>query len=194
MINEIVDHVFQSLYGRPCWNAKSGFGSFMTMEFGDPCLTIREPRQVKDSDPPAVQGSSARRHVWVSGQWHLWIYCCEWEVRTGKKRIGHSNLKGSSKRPIERAARELDGQKLLHVSINPQDSSSVFEFDLGSRLETQPYDETSKQWILRQPNNFYFSLRADSHFSHHPGDTPYGAETWHPLVATVEQSPSYFLS
>ena len=161
--------VFQRLYGQPCWNAKSGYGGFLTMEFGKPSLRI------SDSSWPAMPGEAegrARRVVRARGQWHLWIHSCAWQVFTGEKRVGHSNLRGSSKLPIERAARELDGQKLVQVTVGPHGATTVFEFDLGSRLEAKPYNEISDQWLLYEPSGYVFALRGDGCYSHNPGNTP----------------------
>lgn len=163
---------FQPLRGLPCWNAKSGYGSFLTLEFGEPYLDIREPREASSTASKRVQRALARRLVVVHGEWHLWIYCCQWNVYTGKKLVGHSALDSSSKRPIGRAARELDGQKLMHVEVDPSRGASVFSFDLGSRLETQPYDADSEQWMFYQPDGMVLSYRADGAYSHQPGDTP----------------------
>ena len=44
----IINDIFQPLYGKPCWQVKQGYGSFLTFEFGEPHLHIREPRQVSD--------------------------------------------------------------------------------------------------------------------------------------------------
>jgi hypothetical protein len=47
---------------------------------------------------------------------------------------------------------------------------SVFEFDLGGRLETKPYDRTSEQWLLYEPNGDVLAVRADRKYSYGPGD------------------------
>jgi len=172
MTENPAEQVFHRLYGQPCWNAKSGYGGFLTMEFGKPSLQISEPRAPLAGAAPAEASNRARRIVTVRGQWHLWIHSCAWQVFTGRKRVGHSNLRGSSKLPIERAARELDGQKLVQVTVAPHGATTVFEFDLGSRLEAKPYNETSDQWLLYEPSGYVFSLRGDGCYSHNPGDTP----------------------
>lgn len=145
MAVEIIQDLFAPLYGQPCWGAKSGTAAFVTLEFGNPSLAIREPRAPKASDSPAVAKHMGRRHVIVRGERRLWIQSCAWKVMTGGKRIGHSNPTGTSRRPIDRAAEELNGQKLMQVTVNPRTSATVFEFDLGSRLETRPYDDDCEQ-------------------------------------------------
>jgi hypothetical protein len=172
VIEKTVEQVFYPLYGLPCWNAKSGYSGSLTMEFGNPFLQIREPRLSRDSLTPDTPEYWAHRLVTVRGQWHLWIHSCAWQVFTGQKRVGHSNLSGSSKRPIDRAAHELDGQKLVHIEVGPQGKTTVFEFDLGSRLESKPYNQTSDQWLLYEPSGYVFSLRGDGYYSHNPGNMP----------------------
>lgn len=175
---DIIDQVFSPLYGLPCWNARSGYGSFLTMNFGGPYLKISEPRPTKDNVSERLRKMRSRRQVRIWGDWHLWIYCCEWHVFTGEELIGDSDLQGSTKERIQSAADELDGQKLLQVSVTPNAGTSVFKFDLGSRLETQLYDEESEQWMLFEPSGDVFTYGADGRYKHQPGDTPPEKEIW----------------
>ncbi|MGV3722671.1 MAG: hypothetical protein ACO1SX_17350 [Actinomycetota bacterium] len=172
-----IESSFQALYGLPCWNAKSGYGSFLTMEFGAPHLEIREPREPKPDASDAVRRFFEKRHVVVHGEWHLWIYCCEWWVYTGDRLVGDSDPEGSTKERIDLAARELDGQKLVSVAVDATCGESVFTSDLGSRLVTKP-DDDSVQWYLYEPNGFVLSYRADGRISHQPGDTSPDEERW----------------
>jgi hypothetical protein len=121
-----------------------------------------------------------RRRVFVHGEWHLWIYCCQWQVTTVTRLVGHSALQSAAKRPILRAAQELDGQRLVGMSIDARRGTSVFAFDLGSRLETHPYDADGQQWLLYEPDGRVLTYRADGCFTHQPGDTPRGQERWRP--------------
>lgn len=153
----------------------------MTLEFGEPHLHIQEPREVPAGASERVRKLLSRRHVIVRGQWHLWIYCCAWEVYTGDTLIGDSDLEGSTKERIELGAAELNGQRLMRVDLDPGHGTSVFHFDLGSRLETRPY-EHSKQWMLYRPDGTVLSYRADGWYSLHRSDCPPDEYEWHPLV------------
>jgi frataxin-like iron-binding protein CyaY len=55
---------------------------------------------------------------------------------------------------------------------------SYFEFDLGGRLETKPYDRTSEQWLLYEPNGNVLTVRADKRYSYGPGDRQPSRESW----------------
>ncbi|MCC2670401.1 MAG: hypothetical protein K0Q72_2872 [Armatimonadetes bacterium] len=183
-MNAIESH-FQPLIGLPCWNVKPGFGSYLTLEFGEPHLEIQEPRPAREGVSERVRKSLARRHVTTRGQWHLWIYCCRWSVITDGELVGDCALDSDSKEPIRRAAEELDGQKLIGVTIAATSGTCVFYFDLGSRLETVPYDDQSEQWLLYQPGGMVLTFRGDGLYSHQPGDTPRDQEIWRPLFTLV---------
>ena len=57
----------------------------------------------------------------------------------------------TTSRRIDRAARELNGQKLVDVVINPRGARTRFVFDLGAELETRPFDRSREQWLLYEP-------------------------------------------
>jgi hypothetical protein len=111
-----IERVVRRLYGKPCWGVKPGFGSFLTLEFGKPNLEVREPLVASKAASERVRQALARRRVQVHGEWHLWIYCCHWEVLSGNKRVGDS----SSKTKIRRAAEFLNGQKLIGFAVSPE--------------------------------------------------------------------------
>ena len=180
--------IFRPLYGKPSWNVKRGWGSFLTFEFGEPHLHIRERRCPKRKMSPKVRRLLARRGVTVRGEWHLWIYCCDWRVRVGHRVVGHSR----SKAGIDRAAQELDGQALTRVAALPQPGCTRFEFDLGRVLETQPYDEESEQWFLYDAKGYVLTMRWDGLCSYEPGDRPNDQAIWHRVRSglTIRMQPT----
>ncbi|HEY4721949.1 MAG TPA: hypothetical protein VII92_08890, partial [Anaerolineae bacterium] len=74
---------------------------------------------------------------------------------------------------------------LVRVTVN-ESFISVFEFDLGGRLEaipnTEAYETTSDLWLLYEPSGYVFTLRADGKHSHTPGNAPTDEEKWQPLI------------
>jgi len=152
-----IERVVRRLYGKPCWGVKPGVGSFLTLEFGKPNLQVRDPVVATKGASASVRQTLARRRVRVHGEWHLWIYCCHWEVLSGNKRIGDS----STKTKMRRAAEFLSGQKLIGFSVSPRNVNCVFDFDLGASLKTRPYDENGEQWLLFGPSHKVLTLRAD---------------------------------
>jgi hypothetical protein len=175
----VIERVFQRLQGKPCWNVRRGYGHFLTLEFGEPHLEIREPSQVTKSVSPRVRKLFARRRVTVHGQWHLWIYCCDWELLIDGKLIADN--RSSTPRKIDRALADLDGQALTGVSVSPKNARSVFEFDLGGSLVTRRFDRTGEQWMLFEPSGHVLTVRADGHCSHQPGTIAPDRVRWQPI-------------
>jgi hypothetical protein len=116
----------------------------------------------------------ARRIASIHGEWHLWIYCCDWEVFSGKKCAGDS----STKTKVLRAAKLLDGQKLIRFSISPKEVSCVFEFDLGGRLKTHPFDKEGEQWLLYEPSHRVLIVRGDGRYKYEPSNLPEDQGRW----------------
>jgi hypothetical protein len=175
---QIFERMFRGIYGKPCWNVKPGLGSFLTLEFGLPHLEVREPIVASKSASPKVQRLLARRNVFVHGEWHLWIYCCNWEVLTKDKRIADS----STKARIRLAADVLDGQKLVRFSLDPKSVQCAFKFDLGATLRTVPYDKDSEQWSLYTPKQRVLTLFADRRYRCVHSDLPGDQGAWKPVL------------
>ena len=164
---------FDGVLNLPCWGVKRGQGSCLTLEFGEPRLVIREPLQ-SASRSPKVRRRMARRHVYVAGSWHLWVFECDWTVRTSGRVVGDS----TSVPRAQRAARELDGQKLVGVILAKRGARTRFLFDLGSALETRPYDKIGEQWMLYIPNHRVLVFRADRRYNVQHSNRPGKRGQW----------------
>jgi hypothetical protein len=171
------DLSFSRLVGKPCWEVKRGFGSFLTIEFGEPHLEVREPRE-STSELKKVRDLISRRTVHVRGEWHLWIYCCHWGVFDGSGRLVGDT---SSKKAIDRAAKYLNGQALVAGALVPRGMRTVWEFDLGATPETKPYNRTDEQWMLYEPEGKVLTVRADKHYSYGSEDRQPEKVRWLPI-------------
>ena len=176
-MNQDFTRVFAGILGKPCWDVKPGHGSFLTLEFGEPHLEVREPIAARRAVSAKARKLLARRQVKVHGEWHLWIYCCDWEVRCKGKRVGDSSTRLGSRR----AATFPNGQKLIQFSIQPRKVQSIFVFDLGATLKTFPYNKTSEQWLVFEPSQKVLVLRADGRYKHVRSDRPDDEGDWKPI-------------
>lgn len=174
----VFERIFRKIYGKPCWGIKQGYGSFLTFEFGEPHIVIREPIMASKTASQKVRRGLARRLVFPHGDWHLWIYRCDWHVLARGKRIGGS----STDAKIRRAADFLNGQKLTRFSISPRTLRCVFRFDLGGSLMTRPFDKKREQWLLYEPSGNVLTLRADGRYRHARSDVPDRENDWKPLT------------
>ena len=170
----IIDSVFQPLIGKMCWDVRSGIGSFLTFQFGEPHVKVTGKPFVSKSKKPRVVRYFARRRVSVYGDWYLWIYLCDWRFFRNDTFIGDSD---SNKRELKQIALDLEGQALVSVKVMGA-GITVFEFDLGGRLETRPFleengeSEPEEQWLLYQPSGMVFTFRSDGKYNHQMGNEP----------------------
>ncbi len=173
---DVITRAFRELYGKPCWNAHQGYGASLRFEFGQPHLKIREFK----SRPG--QPLRKKRMANVHGEWHLWIYCCDWTIAHHGKQLATNE---SSDRKIEMAAAWLNSQALTDVSVDPKHARTVFVFDDGGRLETHPWrtKKPYEQWLLYRPNKYVLTVRSDGTYGHHHHHTKPDKERWFRLAA-----------
>ncbi len=173
----MIEDILANIYEKPCYLVKQGYGSSLTFEFGKPSLEIREPR-VSTAKSKLVREMFSLRSVTVRGEWHLWIYCRNWKLYMNNKKLAFNE---SSNRAIEKALARIDGQKISRITINPKNGDTVFDFDLGGRIETFAYkeDELNEQWMLYEPSEYVLSIREDGKYSYQLGDTPPDKQEWH---------------
>jgi hypothetical protein len=84
---------------------------------------------------------------------------------------------------ICRAAKFLDGQKLIRFSVSPRTVNCIFDFDLGASLKTRPYDKESEQWLLYGPSQNVLTLRGDGFYQYVSSDVPEDHPRWTPIQA-----------
>jgi len=166
MAEELLQSAFSPIYGLPCWSVKHGHGSFLTLEFGEPSLCIREPHKNPSSLPRSIRGALGRRLVYPRGQWHLWIYCCWWQVTVEEEFIGNS---ASDNTLINSSVDALNGQRLLKLFRGAGPASWSFEFDLGAMLSTRPYN-SDDQWYLYEPGGTVITANSSGHLTRSAGN------------------------
>jgi len=178
MSKKLLQQVCKNLYGKPSWNVRRGYGSSITFEFGKPKLEVLK----KVFEPSKKSGRKyPHRYAHVHGEWHLWIFCCDWIVQQEGRKVGDS----TSEKKIDQGCSVLGGQYLTKVVVNQKNWQTDFHFDLGGRLKTKPYkneDEPLEMWSLRCPDGRWFELRADGKFSHQSGKTPSDKKVWKPFT------------
>jgi hypothetical protein len=178
-----VEEALAPLVGLPSWLVQKGHGSFITFEFGQPEVDIHGPRML----PVFIEGAppeAMRRCAHVHGQWHLWIHCCQWSLSLNGTQLAYDE---SDDVTINRALGVLNGQAITDVSMNPDDASTGFTFDLGCVLMTTPapddvYDfEPAEQWMLYQPSHEVLTVRSDGRYQLCQDDSSPDDSPWLPL-------------
>jgi hypothetical protein len=153
-----ISEVFVPLIGRLVWNVRRGHGSFLTLEVGEPHLSVREPINSASSSA-RVRSMLRRRRVFVVGDWHFWVKYGEWELSTASGVLGSRTSPGS---PNDERLGELDGQKLHSVGHGRLPGALVLTFDLGAKLEIWPSAEIpDDQWCLHGWDGNIAACQAD---------------------------------
>src|SRR6185437_15308565 len=125
---EIAEAVLK-LSGKTAWGVRLGHGSFLTLEFGKPVV--------------AQQGQS-------HGEWHLWLYMCNWRLETNQGVLAGSN---DDRETIERALQETPFGAVEVIRAISRSSDLFIRFQSGVDLlsfssSSSPDEE---QWKLFTP-------------------------------------------
>lgn len=94
----------------------------------------------------------------------------------GEEKASHR----SSKRAIQKAAIEINGEELIRVIVD-KSLVTTFEFDLGGKIICTPsrsFEKDIDLWLFYEPSGKVFTLRADGKYSYKPGNTPPHKENW----------------
>jgi hypothetical protein len=165
-MNKLIAAAFTPLYGKPCWGIRFCRATNLSLNFGQPYLSIREP-VATSSTSEAVQKLAATRTVSVRGEWWLWLQCY-WQLSSHNDRLATGS---SSQTRIEKALRQLDGQKLLAVEVDPTTGASCFGFDLGCVLRCRRFERNSDEvWLLYKPNGYVLAVLGDGSVTHERED------------------------
>lgn len=168
-----VQEIVKPIYGLPCWHVRQGYGSFLTLQFGQPHQTIYPVIYPKKT---SINRRHPSRCVVINSEWHLWIYCCGWRIFQAGEELAHNE---SSREIIERACAILDGQVLTQVELSPHNGGSRFIFDLEGVLETGPYEEElSEQWFLYCLDGLVLTYRSDGMVTYSASDTKSEEMLW----------------
>jgi hypothetical protein len=108
-----ISDLFRPLIGQLFWCVRRGHGSFLTMEFGLPHLSVREPISASSTSSERVRKNLNRRRVFVVGDWHFWIKYGEWTISTANYSL---ESKSNSDASGEHCLEELDGQILISAA------------------------------------------------------------------------------
>jgi hypothetical protein len=143
-----IQDLFKPLLAQFAWNVTGGVGSMLTLEFGAPHITIREPVVPRAARSERVRRHLRRRLVTVVGDWDLFIQYCNWKISVS---AGSADSESFDWRQPDECLRDLDGQRLIGVGGGSLPNSWKFEFDLGGVLELWPstaYRATNDLWGL----------------------------------------------
>lgn len=144
---KIVQNPWKALIGQLVWSVRRGVGTSLTMEFGNPHLSIREPI-------PVTQGSDrvlrdlARRRVFIVGDWHFWIQYGNWAVRMPNMSLSNNDEVGTT---LDRSLELLEGQKLESADSIVGTATLILKFDGEAAVTVSPAEDIQDTlWSLHR--------------------------------------------
>jgi hypothetical protein len=121
------------LIGRPAWRVRVGYGSFLTMEFGEPIW----------------QALGRTEEMMVRGEWHLWIKHAAWRLEDDRVVLaGSADDRGALGLAVER----LEGLVLRDVTVSGPALDTVFVFEGRLVLRVLADTTESEHWLLFVPD------------------------------------------
>jgi hypothetical protein len=169
----------QDLCGIICWNARWDDDLNLRIDFGQPSLSIREPKEII-TEHEKISQSSKYRHVTLRGEWFFWVLSGYWKLSL---KDSNEVTNASSYQNKKMALIHLSGQKLFHSTVNPYTSATQLDFDLGARLTIRRMSKNSDKdiWYLYKPNGYVLSVRADGKYHDDPRNIPPEKFEWKPI-------------
>jgi hypothetical protein len=79
---EKIDEMLRLLVGQFAWSVRRGFGTYLTMQFGEPHRVVREPIQASENADAVVRRTLGRRLISIQGDVSLSIQDSQWSIFT----------------------------------------------------------------------------------------------------------------
>jgi hypothetical protein len=153
-----VKDVFAPLVGQMVWNAAGGSATFLTFEFGEPHLSVRDPVKPKHDVGARVERLMLRRRVTVKGDLRLFVEFAKWRITTAN---GSTNSDEDSDDWWKVWLDDISGQHLAAAEV-PVPGYLTLRFDMGGILEVWPLGGTdSEVWTLHRWQNGSIGCRPD---------------------------------
>ena len=134
---KVVQNPWKPLIGQLVWSVRRGVGTSLTMEFGNPHLSIREPISIAQGSD-RVRSDLARRRVFIVGDWHLWIQYGNWAVHMPNASLNSNDKVGTA---LDKSLELLDGQRLQSADSIVGSATLILRFDGEAAVTVSPAED-----------------------------------------------------
>lgn len=181
-VRDSVASQFAPLIGQYCWGVSFEPRLNLSMSFGRPAITVREPSTVA-SRLPQVRRQFSRRVVTIRGEWWLWLNA-PWRLKLPIGLGPGTTSEGHHSR-LRAALRALDGQALTSVEVNAATGRTRLFFDLGAELDVhvrQAPKRAQRLWTMAEhASGRHLSVRSDGTVWRGRGTSMPDAMQWRPI-------------
>ena len=155
-----IKEILKPILNKKCWNARVGHGSFLNFEFGEMKVPAHYSQR-KSRDP-----NKEKKLIPAIGEWHFWIYMCNWEIYHNYKLIAHSE---DETEDMEKGVKNFDGLRLISIDPFSSSGTSEFYFEDNYILKTFPYedeDDDDDHWMIYCPDGNVFTLQSANRWTY----------------------------
>jgi hypothetical protein len=142
------------LIGQKPWGVSLGFGSFITLEFGQ-------------AIPPSKKYKKTPKKT--HGEWHLWVYMCAWRLEKNNKFIAGS---GADLSELAKVVQMMEGMSIDSIEILPVAGDTIiyFEEELVLRIFSI-YSSVNELWMLFAPDGNVLKIGPGTNWYYKPGNS-----------------------
>ena len=112
------------------WSVHCSEFGVLSLNFGEPHLSIHGPYRSNPSSSTKVKAALGRRLVKPTGDWQLFVEVADWEAVGGPYKASRTSIVSERDQVLD----QLDGQRLLDIRFDQQTAQWIFTFDLGGIL------------------------------------------------------------
>ena len=122
--------LLSKLQGFLVWSVHCSEFGVLSLNFGEPHLSIHGPYRSSPSSSAKVKAALGRRLVKPTGDWHLFVEDADWEAVGGPYKASRTSKASERDQVLD----QLDGQRLLDFRFDQQTAQWFLTFDLGGIL------------------------------------------------------------
>lgn len=137
MVMRELQKILNNLVGLTARRVKLGYGSFITMDFGN------------DIEVKVKTKTGVNKHT--RGEWHLWVYQCAWRIDKNDKPVVGSE---DDRKIIEKLVKCIEGKvlKKFEILTDSFDAKLTFSGNIVLYLFSHITVEV-EQWMLYTPGD-----------------------------------------
>ncbi len=131
MTEKEIQDILQPIIGEFVWGAKQGYGSFLSLKFGNPKTVFSGIKKPLEKGK-FLFNNFENRHVTIKDGYTFFVNMANWKIYADKSKLAYDE---SERSEIEFALSFINGQKLKKVIIDSNQKITEFEFDLGGIIK-----------------------------------------------------------
>lgn len=184
MTEKEIQNIIEPIIGQLVWGVKQGYGSFLSLEFGNPKIDFSGIKKPLDKGRFPFNNFE-NRHVTIKGDHTFFVNMANWKIYANESELAYDE---SERNEIEFALSFINGQKLKKVIIDSNQKTTEFEFDLGGiiKISNENYsDEINEMWNFYTESEKVLTYRNDGKACYENAKNEYGKDKFKEITEKI---------